>query len=79
MGEFLDVGAGAEGPVTGSGNDHGADRIVALDGVEMGHEAADQGVIQGVHLIRPVEGQDRHAMALVVEHGIVGHCEVLSD
>ncbi len=56
-GQGRDVGARAERPLPGAGQDHGADGVVGVDAVEFGEQRVDRRVVEGVELLLPVDGE----------------------
>ena len=69
--EFLQVHAGGEGLLAGTGDDHHLDRVVGTQCRERRAEAAAQFGRQRVHLSRTVEGQGRDAVADFGEQDVV--------
>src|SRR5262249_48532667 len=75
-GEPGDIGAGAEGAVSGSGQDDGPDTRVRFQRIEGLRERVDQRVVERVQLGRPVQGEKPDSIADF--HEKCGHAPWLS-
>src|SRR5262249_37986770 len=64
--ELCDVGTGCERTL-GAAEDDAADRVVAVQPLQLGHELAHQLVRQGVELLRAVQQDDRNRVVALYE------------
>lgn len=72
-GQFLEVGAGAEGAVTGAGEDRGLHGRVAFDpGDERGQRTRGLG-IDRVARAGPVDGEHGDLAVVLAQHGLRAH------
>ena len=62
VGEFADVGAGGEGPVTGSGDHDDADRVVQVERLERLRQLGQEREAQRVARLRPIDRHERDAV-----------------
>ena len=71
-----DVGARRKGPVV-AGQDHAADRIVAIEGLQRVDELRDRLRVEGIADLRPVDPDDPDRPVGLGEYELVGHCSLL--
>ena len=65
-GELADIGAGGKRPL-GAAEHDAADRVVAVEPLQLGDELGHQLVGQGVELLRPVQQHDRDRVVALYE------------
>ncbi len=72
-GHFVDIGAGREGAVACSGQDHRLDVVVRLVIAERIVELGHQRETQCVELLRAIQGDDRGAIEALGQNVFIGH------